>query len=107
MCSQEHYAHLTPQYDPQIEQILRQNERGGYDLVTFEPTVEKAETHYSLQNSGLAADDEWRGRRGVLGTNGSPTRELPDEILRAFKDWCASPEMQVMHASFTSLLAPN
>jgi len=68
--TQEHYAHLTPQYDPQIEQILHQNEAGGYDLVTFEPTVEKAETHYPLQDSGLAADDKWRGRRG---SNPQPT----------------------------------
>lgn len=27
--------------------------------------------------------------------------------LRAFKDWCASPEMQVMSASFTALLSSN
>jgi len=48
-----------------------------------------------------------RGRRVVLGTNGEAGCELPDEILRAFKDWCTSPEMQVMSASFTALLAPS
>jgi hypothetical protein len=50
---------------------------------------------------------EMAGRRVVLGTNGSAPRELPDDVVRAFKDWCASPEMQVMYASFLPLLNSN
>ena len=58
-------------------------------------------------HSTRGRDEEKRERRGVLGTNSRSTRELPDEILRAFRDWCASPEMQVVHASFLALLTPN
>jgi len=79
----------------------------SYDLVTFHPEGENEESRYPFADSGLPSLLEWRGRRGVLGTSGSAARELPDEILRAFKDWCASPEMQVMSASFTSLLTSN
>ena len=68
---------------------------------------EKNETPHPLQDKGLRLKNKWRGRRVVLGTNENAGRELPDEILKAFKDWCASPEMQVMSASFGPLLTAN
>ena len=68
--TQEHYAHLTPQYDPQIEQILRSDEPRGYDLVTFDGSAEKGKTRNPSQDRELSLDNEWRGRRG---SNPQPT----------------------------------
>jgi hypothetical protein len=56
---------------------------------------------------GALLPEKKRERRVVLGTSTSAPRELPDELLRAFKDWCASPEMQVMSASFMAVLNQN
>src|SRR3990167_7154001 len=53
--------------------------------------LEKNETPHPLPDKGLRRQDNWRGRRVVLETENSSPRELPDEILRAFRDWCASP----------------
>ena len=83
------------------------------DVRRVRQTVYSFRQRKAIQGRGLQRNrqrltsGQKRGRRVVLGTNGSSTRELPDEILRAFRDWCASPEMQVMSASFTSLLTQN
>ena len=61
-----------------------------------------------LCNESIAQSKNLTGATGhALGTDASSTQELPDEILRAFRDWCASPEMQVMYASFLPLLNSN
>ncbi len=70
-------------------------------------SVLKEASRYSLKSNGLTSSYQWRERRVVLGTNGKARCELPDELLRAFKDWCTSPEMQVMSASYMAVLSPN
>jgi hypothetical protein len=79
----------------------------GYNFSDNFEEPEKEESRCSLQSNGLTHNNEWRGRRVVLGTNGAMGRELPDKLLQAFKDWCASPEMLVMSASFMAVLSPN
>lgn len=57
--TQEHYAFLTPSYDPQIEQILKGEDQSGYNLVTFEPEGTNKENRYPLSDSGLPSEKNW------------------------------------------------
>ena len=72
--TQEHYAFLTPSYDPQIEQILKPKEperlRFGYVLGVEGGGLEKDVTPHPLQDKGLRQENKWRGRRG---SNPQPT----------------------------------
>jgi hypothetical protein len=57
--TKDHYAHLAPNYDAEIETVLPD----GYDSVTFLPDAEKGKSRYPLPGNGLSPDNEWRGRR--------------------------------------------
>ena len=64
--TKDHYAHLAPEYDPEIERVLED----GYKMVTIESPVKKGKSRYPLLGNGFSPDDKWRGRRG---SNPQPT----------------------------------
>ena len=66
--------------------------------------TENNEAAILMKNDGFRHTKK-RGRRVILGTDDSSNPPYREEVLRAFKDWCTSPEMQVVCASFMPLLA--
>ena len=48
----------------EVEQILREDDKRGYNLVTVEGSVEKGKTRYLLSGNGLASKNGWRRQRG-------------------------------------------
>ncbi len=58
--TKDHYAHLAPEYDSEIELITR----SGYNLVTKSPEPEEDKSRYPLLGNGLSHLHEWRERRG-------------------------------------------
>ena len=59
--TKDHYAHLAPEYDEEIEGVL---DKSGYVLVTFQGEPKNEESRYPSQDNGLPSLLEWRGRRG-------------------------------------------
>ena len=65
--TKDHYAHLSPEYDEEIEGVL---DKSGYVLVTFQGEPKKEESRYLLPDNGLTSTYDTRGRRG---SNPQPT----------------------------------
>ncbi len=64
--TKDHYAHLAPEYDAEIERVLQ----GGYNPGDNLEAAENEKSRNVLQRHGLTHESEWRGRRG---SNPQPT----------------------------------
>ena len=73
--TKDHYAHLVPEYDSDIEHIARR----GYTTVTQQAGRKKGKNRYPLKDSGLSRLTGWWAQRGCIRT-GLPTLGL--QVLR-------------------------